>query len=146
MAKKYRQGYFKPKNDDKYVGTHPIIYRSSWELSFMRMCDEHTSVASWASESVKIPYHNPITNKYSMYVPDFIVMYEDKNGNKKVELVEVKPAKETLIEHAKSKRDKIQLAINMAKWAAADQWAKKHGMTFRVINEHHLFRNVKKRK
>ena len=144
MAKKYQQGIYTPKNEEKYVGTHPIYFRSSWELSFMRMCDMHQSVINWASESIKIPYHNPITNKYSVYVPDFIVMYQDKSGNKKVELVEVKPAKETFVEQAKSKRDKIALAVNMAKWAAADAWAKKHGMLFRVINEHHIYRNVKK--
>ena len=33
------QGYFNPKNPEKYKGPSPIIYRSSWERKFMIMCD-----------------------------------------------------------------------------------------------------------
>lgn len=146
MTKKYQQGYFTPKNTDKYVGTYPIYYRSSWELSFMRMCDEHQSVINWASESIKIPYLNPLSNKFSVYVPDFIIMYENASGAKRAELIEIKPAKETFLEQAKSQRDKLALAVNAAKWTAAHAWAKKHGMTFQVINENHIYRNIKKRK
>ena len=45
----------------------------------MRLCDEHPNVAKWASESIKIPYRHPFTGKYTVYVPDFFVVYVDKN-------------------------------------------------------------------
>ena len=48
------------------------------------------------------------------------------------------------MEGAKSYQDKLSVAVNMAKWAMADQWAKAHGMRFRVITEFDLYRNVKR--
>ena len=41
-----------------------------------------------------------------MYVPDFIMVYQNKNGKKIGELVEIKPKAQTLIEKAKDKNDK----------------------------------------
>ena len=76
----FHRGTYKPKNPSKYAGKRPPIYRSGWELTFMRMCDNHPSVLSWASEPVRIPYRNPYTGKYTMYVPDFIMVYQNKNG------------------------------------------------------------------
>lgn len=144
--RKYNSGVYTPMNPEKYKGSHAPRYRSSWELQFMRMCDKHPSVVSWASESIKIPYHNPVTRKNSMYTPDFLIVYEDKNGNRKQELIEIKPNKHTHLTEAKSIYDKIQLAINAAKWKAAASFCKKHGLTFRVINENQIFEKKKKRK
>lgn len=145
MAKKFTTGTFKPQNPDKYVGTFPIVYRSSWELTVCRMCDNHPDIIQWASESVKIPYVNPLTRKQTVYVPDFMVMFEDKSGNRRVELWEIKPRKETFLEEAKSQRDKLALAINAAKWKEAQKWANSRGAVFRVINEDSIYRNPKKR-
>ena len=55
----------------------------------MKFCDEHPNVSQWASEAVKIPYRNPLTGKYTVYVPDFFIVYADKGGKQKVELIEV---------------------------------------------------------
>lgn len=133
------KGEFTPKNPEKYRGKYPIIYRSSWELTAMRKFDSHPDVIAWASESIKIPYRNPLTGKGSVYVPDFLVVFEDKNGNRRQELVEVKPRSQTLLNEARSKHDKISLAINTAKWKAAAAWCKKHGLTFRVLNEQGIY-------
>jgi hypothetical protein len=46
--------------------------------AFMRLCDEHPNVYQWASEAIKIPYRHPITGKYTIYVPDFFIVYMDK--------------------------------------------------------------------
>lgn len=138
-------GSYLAKNPEKYVGTHPIVYRSSWELAVMRMCDANPSIIQWASESIKIPYVNPLTAKQSVYVPDFTVLFEDKNGNTKTEVWEIKPRKETFVAEAKSQRDRLALAINAAKWKAAQKFCSKHGMQFRVINEDAIFRNPKRR-
>jgi hypothetical protein len=136
---KYSQGTFIPKNPQKVVGNAMIYYRSSWEFAMMTFLDNHPSVIQWASESIKIPYVNPLTGKRSQYVPDFLVLYKDKNGKQHAELVEVKPKKEAMLENAKSKRDKAFLMINQAKWQAALLFCKKQNLVFRLITEDELF-------
>ena len=136
---KYSQGEFIPKNPEKLVGNSKPQFRSSWELAMMTFLDTHPSVIQWASESIKIPYKNPLTGKNSQYVPDFLVLYKDKNGKQHAELVEVKPKKEAMFENAKSKRDKAFLMINQAKWQAAMIFCKKNGLVFRLITEDELF-------
>ena len=147
-SRKVASGEFVPKNEDKYIGTYPIVYRSGWELAFMHFCDNHPNIINWASESMKIPYKNPLTNRMSIYVPDFFIIYIDKNGKKHGEIIEIKPMKETFQERAKSKYDMLSLAINMAKWEAARLYAKKQGIMFRIMTEDSLFatpRNASKR-
>ena len=139
----YVQGQYKPINPSKYVGTYPIIFRSSWEHKVMVMFDTNPNISSWASESLKIPYQNPFTGKYTVYVPDFVVTYVDAKGNQKAEIIEVKPAKETFLEQAKSQQAKAAFALNTFKWAAAQAFAQHHGMTFRVMNEGNIFNNPK---
>lgn len=141
--KSYVQGEYKPINPDKYVGAYPIYFRSSWEFKVMQLFDSNPNIISWASESLKIPYKNPFTNKYTVYVPDFVVTYVDAKGNHRTEIIEVKPAKETFLEQAKSQRAKAAVALNTFKWAAAQAFAKHHGMTFRVMNEENIFNNPK---
>lgn len=143
MSKSYVQGQYKPVNPEKYVGTYPIIFRSSWEFKVMQKFDTHPDVLSWASESLKIPYQNPFTNKYTVYVPDFIVTYVDVSGVTKTEIIEVKPAKETFLEQAKSQKSKAAAALNAFKWQAANEFAKHHGMSFRVMTENNIFNNPK---
>jgi plastocyanin len=84
---KYAQGLFTPKNPGKYIGKHTPRYRSGWELTFMRFCDNHPSIVGWASESIRIPYKNPFTGKPTTYYPDFLITYQDKDGNKKAEVI-----------------------------------------------------------
>ena len=142
---KYSQGEFTPKNPQKLIGNARPLYRSSWELLFMNFLDSHPNVIQWASESIRIPYENPLTGKKTQYVPDFLVMYQDNKGNKRTELVEVKPKKEAMMENAKSKRDKAFLLVNTAKWAACITWAKKNGIGFRIITEDNLFKQKGKK-
>jgi TnsA endonuclease N terminal len=139
----YSNGKYTPTNPHKYVGTYPIIFRSSWELKVMVMFDSNPNIESWASESLKIPYQNPFTGKYTVYVPDFVVTYVDAKGNRKAEIIEVKPAKETFLEQAKSQKAKAAVALNTFKWQAAQVFAENHGMTFRVMTENNIFNNPK---
>ena len=141
----YSQGAYKPLNPEKYVGTYPIYYRSSWEFKVMQMFDANPSISSWASESLKIPYVNPFTGKQTVYIPDFVVTYTDANGKNHAEIIEVKPAKETFLEQAKSQRSKAAVALNAYKWAAAQAFAHSHNMTFRVLNEGNIFNNPKRK-
>jgi len=106
----------------------------------MRLCDEHPNVYKWASESIKVPYRHPLTGKYTIYVPDFFVVYNDKNGRKHAELIEVKPKSQTnLMDAGKSHAKKKQVVINMAKWEAANAYAKQNKIRFRVVSEDQLF-------
>jgi hypothetical protein len=141
---KYANGKYSIKNPEKYMGNHAPTYRSSWEFTFCAFCDNNPAVINWASEAIKIPYRNPVSGKNTIYVPDFLIVYVDSNQKQHTELVEIKPLKEATMESAKSVRDKLSVAINMAKWAAADNWAKANNIRFRVVTEFDIFKNMKR--
>lgn len=139
---KWAQGIFTPKNGHKYIGKHKPKYRSGWELTFMTFCDTNKNVTYWASESMAIPYMNPVTGKKANYIPDFFVVYQNKYGKQLAEVVEIKPKKQSLIESKiASAKDRMIVAVNHAKWAAAMAYCKAQGFSFRVITEDDLFRN-----
>lgn len=140
------KGLFTPKNPEKYVGGKNPIYRSSWEYTFMLFCDNNPAVEQWASEPLKIPYRDPLTGKPTVYVPDFLITYVDKNRRKHVELIEIKPANQMLREKVgKNPYNQAQYVKNQVKWAAAGAWCKKQGIQFRVINERDIFHNGSKK-
>jgi hypothetical protein len=144
MAANYAQGIFTPKHPEKYAGRRSIRYRSSWELAFFRFCDEHPSVIQWASESVRIPYRNPLNGKNTTYVPDIFIVYQDKNGQNQARLIEIKPSKEVTMEAAKSRYDIARVAVNMAKWQAARAWCTANGIQFQIVTEHELFTGTRR--
>jgi hypothetical protein len=141
---KFAQGFYQIKNLQKYVGKGLPRYRSGWEHAFMRFLDNNEHVMQWASESISIPYRNPLTGKQSMYVPDFLITYRNRDNTLQAELVEIKPKKQSIIESKSSQRDRAVVAINYAKWDAATKWARRNGLKFRVITEDDLFQNGRK--
>ena len=144
---KFAQGRFEMKNPQKYVGKKTPLARSSWEFVFMRMLDEHPGVQNWASESIQIPYRDPLTGKHTIYVPDFFIVYVDKNNSKHAEVVEVKPANQTLREKVGNNPGRqAEYVKNLAKWEAATAWCKQQGIKFRVVNEGDIFHQGGKRK
>lgn len=137
---KFAQGKFTMTQPEKYVGLKMPTYRSSWEWSFMKFCDTNPSVQKWASEAVKIPYRDPLTGKQTVYVPDFFIQYVDKTGKMHVELIEIKPASQSILERVgKNKYNQAQFVKNQAKWASANLWCKQQGIKFRIVNENDLF-------
>lgn len=143
--KKFAQGKFTLKNPDKYIGTKTPTYRSSWEWAFMQFCDNNPSIQRWASESIKIPYRDPLTGKMTIYVPDFFINYVDKNGRQHAEVIEVKPINQTLKEKVgRSKINQAHYVRNMAKWEAARAWCKQQGIFFRIVSENDIFHNGKR--
>lgn len=141
---KFAQGAYTVKNISKYVGRGAPRYRSSWEWAFMNFCDGSEHVMQWASEPVRIPYRHPLTGKMTTYVPDFIVTYRGPNDTLRAELIEIKPKKQSIIEDKMKDRDRAIVAINYAKWDAAQKWAKSNGLYFRIITEDQIFHNGKK--
>lgn len=144
---KFAQGKFEVKNPEKYVGKKAPLARSSWEFVFMKMLDEHPGVEKWASESIQIPYRDPLTGRHTIYVPDFFVVYIDKNKKRHAEVVEVKPSNHTMRENVgKSAYNQQQYVKNLAKWEAAQAWCKQQGVKFRVVTESDIFHQGGKRK
>ena len=137
---KFASGKFTLTNPEKYAGTKTPTYRSSWEWTFMNFCDKNPNVIGWASEAVKIPYKHPLTGKNTVYVPDFFIQYQDANGKRRTELLEIKPSAQSTMEAAgRSKRNKLNVVVNNAKWQAATAWCKQKRIRFRVITENDLF-------
>jgi hypothetical protein len=143
---KYHQGKFHPKHPEKYKGNPSnIVYRSSWELKFMRYCDLNEKIMEWGSEEFFIPYFDPTTNKVRRYFPDFIVKIKENSGNIKKYLVEVKPKKQTIEpKQTKGKQKKtfinevMMYNKNIAKWKAAKEWCEDHMIEFKIITEDEL--------
>lgn len=142
MPNRFYQGIYTPTNQEKYLGKKMPTFRSSWEFKFMQFCDTNPNILGWASESHRIPYRHPFTGKLTTYVPDFFIVYVDKNGKKHAEMIEIKPSKQT-IDQAMRPRDKAIAAINEAKWKMAREWCKQQNIHFRIITEQEIFRSPK---
>lgn len=153
----HAKGKFIPKNATKYKGKLPIIFRSTWELAFMRMCDLTPGVESWGSESTVIEYMDPTvagTPKRRRYFVDFNMTVRTTGGTIMKYLIEIKPKSQTIpppppkpVGGVISDRTKatynnavLMYRRNMAKWTAATKAAKSKGMKFLVLTEDRLFK------
>lgn len=141
-GKKYKQGIFTPNNSSKYRGSTPILYRSGLELTYMRFLDSNSSILSWGSETVVVPYIKPIDGKIHKYFIDFNFTIRDREGKRHKFLVEVKPARQCKPPITKNRKNKMNLLkeqitynTNAAKWQAASAWGKQHGYKFIIVTE-----------
>lgn len=150
---KYSQGTYEVKNRDKYIGAGKYgrgadgnpVYKSSWERVMMEFLDGNSNIIKWGYEIMSIPYFNPITRKKSNYWPDFFVQYVDKTGATRIDMLEVKPRSQVTLESARTKKDKLSVVQNTAKWEAAMAFAKMKGIRFRVVDEEQIFHTKPKR-
>ena len=150
MASRFDQGWYMVKNPDKYLGdVNEVRFMSSWELNAFNFLDGNPNVLKWGSEEIAIPYIKPTDGRVHKYLPDLIVQYRDKEGVEKWELLEIKPAAQVKVSRARNPNTRtyqnLTLAVNTAKWAAAQQWCEaqqKNGMaiTFRILTEHSIFK------
>jgi len=139
------KGKFRVDNPSKYKGDiSNIVYRSLWELRFMKWCDKNQSVEEWGSETVIVPYISPIDRKVHRYFVDFYVKVRNKNGVLQKYLIEIKPERFTkppAIPKKKTKRfidEVFQYGVNDAKWKAAFEFCKDRNMTFMILTEKDL--------
>jgi hypothetical protein len=107
----------------------------------MQFCDSNDHVLQWASESINIPYRHPLTGKQTIYVPDFLVVYRTKHNTVKAEVIEIKPSGQSMVTEKQNSRERAVVAVNHAKWAAANAWCQRQGLTFRIITEKEMFHN-----
>ena len=139
------KGKFRTKNPSKYKGdVNNIVYRSLWELRFMKWCDSNTSVQEWGSETVIVPYISPLDKKVHRYFVDFYIKVMDKNGGLQKYLIEIKPERFTkppIIPARKTKAfidEVFQYGVNEAKWKAAFEFCQDRNMKFMVLTEKDL--------
>ena len=139
------KGKFTPTTPAKYVGdSSNIIYRSSYELRFMKWCDLNDSIICWNSEEIVVPYISPVDNKLHRYFVDFTIKIKTKTGEIKVYLIEVKPFKFTQEPQPPKRRSRqflnevMQWGVNQAKWKAASAFAKQQGWEFMLVTERDL--------
>ena len=139
------KGKFKPSFPEKYVGDPTnIIYRSLWELKFLKYCDTNVNILEYASEELAIPYRSPVDGKVHRYFPDAYIKVKEPDGSIKKYLIEIKPHKQTM-PPAKPKRqtkgyiyEAYEYAKNQSKWEAAREYCKDRGWTFRILTENEL--------
>lgn len=139
------KGKFIPRNVSKYRGDYRnIIYRSSWELKFMKYCDINKNILEWGSEEIVIPYRSPVDNRVHRYFVDFYMKVKDINGNIQKYLIEVKPKKQTKEPKPQKKMTKryiyevTEYAKNQAKWNAARDFCDDRNYKFMIITEDEL--------
>ena len=137
---KFANGLYTIMNPQKYIGTGRPRYRSGWEHAFMRFCDVNEHIVKWSSESVRIPYFNPVKGQRTTYVPDFLIQYRNRNNRVVTELIEIKPKGQSIVESKQNNAQRAVVAVNHAKWEAAQAWCKQQGIMFRVITEDDIFR------
>lgn len=138
-------GIYRANNPNKYKGNPMnIIYRSLWELKFMKFCDNNPSVIEWGSEEVVIPYRSPIDGRVHRYYVDFYIKVLTKTGELKKYLIEIKPKNQTAPppptkRQTKLYKDKVLTFIkNQAKWQAANNFCETRQMKFLILTEDHL--------
>lgn len=151
--RKYHQGYFIPSNPQKYIGDKTkIIYRSRFELCFLKWCDTSPFVLRYSSEECVIPYISPIDGKQHRYYMDFFVSILQEDNTVKSFLVEIKPFSQTIPPKPTKKHPVNSEAyneamktylVNQAKWKQADKVCKKRGWEFKLITENELFKSRK---
>lgn len=151
MAKgnNYQQGLYNLRNPNKYKGDPSNVYaRSSWERRFMIWADTHPHVLEWGSETVVVPYISPVDNRPHRYFVDFRIKVQNRHGDIKEYLIEIKPKCECLPPKQPKKQTSKAMAnywgavetfaVNQAKWKYAKKYAEDRGSEFLVLNEEHL--------
>lgn len=139
------KGKFRSKNPAKYKGDiGNIVYRSSWELRFMKWCDENDAVQEWGSETVIVPYVSPLDKKVHRYFVDFYIKIKDKNNRIQKYLIEIKPERFTKPPDIPARKTRkfidevFQYGVNEAKWKAAFEFCQDRNMKFMVLTEKDL--------
>ena len=139
------KGRYQPNNPLKYKGNfRNIIYRSFWELKFMKYCDSNPNILEWGSEEVIVPYRSPIDNRYHRYFPDFYIKVRESTGTIKRMIIEIKPQKQCIEPKVQKKKTRsyvyqvCEYAKNQAKWEAAKEFCEDRQWEFKVLTENEL--------
>ena len=139
------KGKYRPTHPSKYRGNPTnIIYRSLWELKFMKYCDSNANILEWGSEEVIVPYRSPIDNRYHRYFPDFYIKVRESTGTIKRMIIEIKPQKQCIEPKVQKRKTRsyvyqvCEYAKNQAKWEAAKEFCEDRKWEFKVLTENEL--------
>lgn len=144
---KYHQGIYKPIHPEKCLNKNLVEFRSGLEYKYFYKIDKSPNVIRWGSETVWVPYYNPIKKRTAQYWVDLYL--ETKSHGTMI--VEIKPKKEikAITENKPPKMTKAKkkttflyeskmFYINKNKWETAKQFAENKGWTFWCISEDDL--------
>ena len=139
------KGKYRPNNPLKYKGDYRnIIYRSLWELKFMKYCDSNQNILEWGSEEFWLPYRSPLDNKVHRYFPDFYIKVRETTGKINKMVIEVKPKRQCMEPKRPKKKTRgyiyevREYARNQAKWKAARTYCLDRGYEFKILTENEL--------
>ena len=139
------KGKYRPNNPLKYKGDYRnIIYRSLWELKFMKYCDSNQNILEWGSEEFWLPYRSPLDNKVHRYFPDFYIKVRETTGKINKMIIEVKPKRQCIEPKRPKKKTRgyiyevREYARNQAKWKAAKSYCLDTGYEFNILTENEL--------
>jgi 23S rRNA-/tRNA-specific pseudouridylate synthase len=131
------KGQYIVENTKKYAGDPSnVIYRSLWERDVFKWLDRNPNVKKWSSEEIVIPYWYDVDKRYHRYYPDLKIVFKDRTV-----IVEIKPAKETVVpkKTGKTKKQYVTESMtyikNMNKWEAATSYCKSRKWEFQIWTE-----------
>lgn len=137
MAKTYK-GKYRIKKPEKYMGDpKSVTYRSLWERTAFRWCEDRDDVIAWSSEETVVPYVCPTDKRAHRYFIDLKIKF--KGG--RIVLVEIKPKSQTQPPKKPSRQTKkyinevMTYVKNEAKWKAAQKYAQDRGYHFEIWTE-----------
>lgn len=142
--KQFKSGIYTPTNYQKF-GQLKCIYRSSYELQFLKWCDNHPKISSVLYEKIVIPYICKTDGKMHRYYIDCKIVMNEFHGSKTY-LIEIKPFRQT-IPPKPSKRKKQSTILeesfnytkNTSKWDSAKQYCKKMGWRWCILTEKGIY-------
>ena len=139
------KGRYRIINAKKYIGDPTqIVYRSLWELKFMKWCDNNSAVLEWGSEEIIIPYLSPVDQRIHRYFVDFYVKIRNRDGKEQRYLIEIKPAK--FVQQPKKPTritprfiEEVRTwGVNQSKWKSATEYCENRGWQFMILTENDL--------
>ena len=75
MAKTYK-GKYRIKKPEKYMGNpKEVTYRSLWERTAFRWCEDRDDVVAWSSEETIVPYVCPTDKRAHRYFIDLKIKF-----------------------------------------------------------------------
>lgn len=142
--KQFKSGTYRPKNSEKF-GKSSCIYRSSYELQFLKWCDNHSKIKNVKYENIIIPYVCKTDGRLHKYYVDCWINMEESTGLKTY-LIEIKPFRQTIPPKPSNRKKKSTILEenfnhikNTSKWLAAKQYCKKMGWRWCILTEKGIY-------
>jgi len=132
-SSRYSQGYINAGSCKKIFPQFEhdkVIYRSSYEKTFIYWCERSPRIKHWASECISVPYLDPEGN-WHHYYPDFFVEYADG----KYAVVEIKPSSQTKQPVNENSWFAKEWRKNFCKWKSTKEFCDSKGWDFKILTE-----------